>query len=108
MGRFNLSNIYLFLFLLLIIMAPNNAFAINLLGNKVCAVYNCFISTNLIVAIGAIAIFFLGMGVFFGKVNWGMAILVALGIILISNSMTIASMVVGGNPECTFEGLTPC
>jgi type IV secretory pathway VirB2 component (pilin) len=63
-------------------------------GDAVCTVYQCIVNSNLLAIIATMAIFFLGIGAFFGKVNWGLVIMVALGIAVIVGAMGIAATVI--------------
>jgi type IV secretory pathway VirB2 component (pilin) len=61
-------------------------------GPKLCLVVNALTGTTGR-AIATIGIIILGIGAFFGKVNWGLAILVAIGVISIfAAAMIVAAM----------------
>lgn len=51
-------------------------------------------------AIATLGIVFLGIGAFFGKLNWGLAVLVAVGIIAIFGAAELATGL-GGDATCT-------
>lgn len=63
--------------------------------SSLCNAYNCFFGNDVVVFIGTIAIIFLGIGAFFGKLNWGLVIVVVIGIIVIGGAGQFAAMVVG-------------
>lgn len=62
----------------------------DVVGSSVCNVYSCLLTGNIQIVIGAIAILFLGIGLFFGKVNWGIAITIVIGIVLMVSALDIA------------------
>ncbi|NDF11566.1 MAG: hypothetical protein EB060_01955 [Proteobacteria bacterium] len=47
-------------------------------------------------AIASIGICILGIGAFFGKVNWGLAMTVSVGVMAMFSSMKIANIFAGG------------
>lgn len=51
-------------------------------------------------AIATIAVVFLGIGAFFGKVTWGLAVAVSIGIFAIFGASTIVSNF-GGTTDCS-------
>lgn len=53
-------------------------------------------------AIATIAVIFLGFGAFFGKVTWGLAVAVAIGIFAIFGAATIVNQF-GGSGDCKFS-----
>lgn len=65
-------------------------------GATVCQVYMCIMNNSMLLAIATVAILFLGIGAFFGKVNWGLVIIIVLGIVVIVGAMTIATSFVSG------------
>jgi type IV secretory pathway VirB2 component (pilin) len=76
-------------------------------AKKICAVYLCYLSSDLVLVIATLGIFFLGIGAFFGKVNWGLVIIVVIGIVVISGAMSLASAISSGNGSagsCTKTG----
>ncbi|NDF11567.1 MAG: hypothetical protein EB060_01960 [Proteobacteria bacterium] len=52
-------------------------------------------------AIATVGIIILGIGAFFGKVNWGLAILVAVGVIAIFAAASIVGAMGAGGSTCT-------
>ncbi len=50
--------------------------------------------------LATLAIIFLGIGAFFGKVNWGLAVMIAVGIGAIFGASTIAGIVAAGGGTC--------
>lgn len=54
-------------------------------------------------AIATIAVIFLGFGAFFGKVTWGLAVAVAIGIFAIFGAATIVTQFGGSGTTCTYD-----
>ncbi len=52
-------------------------------------------------AIATVAIIAVGIGALLGKISWGMALIVALGVALIFGAATIVDAIQGGNVTCT-------
>lgn len=67
--------------------------------SKLCELYDCIFSNGIIVAIATIAILFLGIGAFFGKVNWGLVLMVGIAIITIAGAYQIALLLLGDDFE---------
>lgn len=68
---------------------------------SLCRAYNCFFGNDVVIFIGTIAIIFLGIGAFFGKLNWGLVIVVVIGIIVIASASQFAALIAGGSaPAC--------
>jgi type IV secretory pathway VirB2 component (pilin) len=83
------------------------------LGAKLCYVYACYVNSDLMIIIATMAILFLGIGAFFGKVNWGLVIIVVLGIVVTTGAMAIATKVIGSSggtvaPECKPDYAATC
>lgn len=85
---------------------PEIASAGDSLGVRICKVYHCYVSSDLMIIIATVAIFFLGIGAFFGKVNWGLVIIVVLGVVVITGAMQIGSAIAKGTgtDNCTSAG----
>ena len=66
-------------------------------GGIACGIYDCVTGNGLFAIIATMAIFFLGIGAFFGKVNWGLVIVITLGIVVIVGAAGIAGTLVGGD-----------
>ena len=75
-------------------------------GAVACGVYECVTGNGLFAIIATMAIFFLGIGAFFGKVNWGLVIVITLGIVVIVGAAGIASTLTGS--DCEVVGTTVC
>ena len=88
-------------------IVPQSSFALSTVGDTVCGVYNCIVDSNLLTVIATVGIFFLGIGAFFGKVNWGLVIIIALGIVVIVGAMGIATTLAGSS-GCSAASLTNC
>ncbi len=56
-------------------------------------------------AIATIAIIAVGIGALLGKISWGMALIVALGVALIFGAATIVQALGGGSETCTGTSL---
>lgn len=86
----------------LVVLSPQFAWASTLdteLSSGMCKVVNA-LTGRTGRAIASIGIIILGIGSFFGKVNWGLAITVAVGITAIFSSMQIAQALSGGTGSC--------
>lgn len=57
-------------------------------------------------AIATIAVIFLGFGAFFGKVTWGLAVAVSIGIFAIFGAATIVTQFGGPGTDCDITGGT--
>lgn len=86
------------------LLTPELALATNTdfggVGGKLCEIVQA-ITGNIGRAIATIAIVFLGIGAFFGKVTWGLAVAVGIGIFAIFGSATIVGKFAGGGAGCT-------
>lgn len=69
------------------------------LGERLCKAYYCYVNSDLLIIIATMAILFLGIGAFFGKVNWGLVIIVVLGIVVTTGAMAIAVKVAGDGKD---------
>ena len=89
---------YLFLFALtaLAAISPDSAHALNAsLGGKLCIITSAM-TGNIGRGIATLGIVFLGIGAFFGKVNWGLAIMVGVGVAAIFGASAIMGTFGGG------------
>ena len=75
-------------------------------GGIACGVYECVTGNGLFAIIATMAIFFLGIGAFFGKVNWGLVIVITLGIVVIVGAAGIAATLTGS--DCELVGANIC
>ncbi len=69
-------------------------------GGIICQVANT-LKGNLGKAIATIAIIFLGIGAFFGKTTWGLAVAVGVGIFAIFGASTILAQFTGDDGTCS-------
>lgn len=69
------------------------------IGNLLCGVANWFTGT-VGQGIATLAIIIVGIGALMGKVSWGMAIIVGLGVAVIFGAPTIVSELAGGPGGC--------
>jgi type IV secretory pathway VirB2 component (pilin) len=100
------SRLFLFAVAALTLVLPNMAFAqsatgLGDVGRIACSVYACVTGNGLFAIIATMAIFFLGIGAFFGKVNWGLVIVITLGIVVIVGAAGIASTLTGSDCDGT-------
>ena len=99
---------YLFLAATALIILPELAAAANsgmdFVTDKLCNIIK-FLTGGIGKAIAVLAIVILGVGAFFGKVNWGLAVTVTVGIIGIFGAFSIIEAV-GSN--ATGSGSTQC
>lgn len=97
---------YLFLFALtaLAAISPNSAFAgatdlNSALGGRLCLITQAM-TGNIGRGIATLGIVFLGIGAFFGKVNWGLAVMVGIGVAAIFGAASIMSTMGGNSAGC--------
>ena len=89
-------------------MLPGEAFAaLNSVEAAMCNVVNLLTSTTG-KAIATIAVIVVGIGALMGKISWGLALIVALGIALVFGAATIVDAVATGSgtitTNCTSAG----
>ncbi len=70
------------------------------IGNQLCAVVTA-ISGTTAKAIAIIALMFVGVGLFMGKVNWGVATATALGIIVLFGAPSLVGFLGGDGVNAT-------
>ena len=56
-------------------------------------------------ALATVAIIAVGVGALLGKISWGMALIVALGVALVFGAASIVSALGGTGTACTFTSL---
>ncbi|MCP5361172.1 MAG: TrbC/VirB2 family protein [Hyphomicrobiales bacterium] len=71
-----------------------------IIGGGLCNVIGN-LTGNVGAAIATLAVFILGVGAFFGKVNWGLAVMVAVGIAAIFGAASIVGTVDSSAAGCT-------
>lgn len=76
------------------VLFPNISFAQGAIGNTLCNIVDLLVG-NLGRAIANLAVIFLGIGMFFGKVSWNSAMAVAVGIALVFGAGNVVNMVAG-------------
>jgi type IV secretory pathway VirB2 component (pilin) len=94
---------FVFALLALVAITPDMASALAGLENGICTVVSA-LTGKIGRAIATVAIVFLGIGAFFGKVNWGLALVVSVGIVGIFGATFIAKQladVSGGGATAT-------
>lgn len=77
-------------------------------SQRLCDIYNCFFGNNVVIFIGTVAIIFLGIGAFFGKLNWGLCIVVIIGIIIIGGAGKLAAFIANNDGEGCEETAATC
>jgi len=88
-------------FLIALMFTPDIANAVDSaiqpseLDKSLCKLLVCFYNSAVVGVIATIAIIFLGLGVFFGKVNWGFVLTTASGIIVLASADQIAILFMG-------------
>ena len=90
----------LFTFVLsFLVLNPEISYAANQLElvvkNGFCEIIEA-LTGNVGKAIATFAVIFLGVGAFFGKVNWGLALMFAAGVVAIFGAAAIASQIATG------------
>ncbi len=96
---------YLFFFILIAafsLLYPDLLLAQNLndsVGQRLCNIVSVLVGPAG-QAIATAAVCFLGIGAFFGKVNWGLALTVATGIIAIFAAVRIVDGIRGAGTDC--------
>lgn len=66
------------------------------IGEALCTIVDWFTAGSVGSAVASLAVIFLGIGAFFGKVTWGMAVMFAAGIFAIFGSAEIVEAITGG------------
>ena len=89
------TNLFVLALGVLSFVLPTSAFALADFSSQVCEVYDCILNNDIILVIATVAIIFLGIGAFFGKVNWGLIVIVVLGIVVIFGAGEIAASLAG-------------
>ena len=79
--------------------AGSAAQSTNFFSDEMCRLLNCFLNDSVILLISTVAITFLGIAAFFGKVNWGLVIVIGAGVIVIAGAREIAVLFVGGSSD---------
>lgn len=85
-----------------VMFMPTDALAsggINSINDTLCVVVNWFLGP-IGKAIATLAVIIIGVGALMGKVSWGMAIIVGLGIAVIFGADTIASQLGASGNGC--------
>jgi type IV secretion system protein VirB2 len=82
-----------------VVMLPDMAFAVTatdtVIGNMMCIVTGWFLGSAG-KGLATLAIIIIGVGALMGKVSWGMAIIVGLGIALIFGAAALVNSLAGG------------
>lgn len=94
----------------MVFIIADSAFATNANTNDVIGITMCRLTTTLTggiaKSIATIAIFVVGIGLFMGKVNWGVAAMTAAGVGIIFGANKLLSLIAGSavNANCTLIG----
>ncbi|MEQ1704465.1 MAG: TrbC/VirB2 family protein [Rickettsiales bacterium] len=85
----------------IVVMLPDMAFAAvaTPIGNAMCTVAAWFLG-NTGQGLATLAIIVIGVGALMGKVSWGMAIIVGLGIALIFGAAAMVTSIGAGGSGC--------
>ena len=86
-----------------VVMLPDMAYAQSSdtpIGNVLCNVVGWF-TGNTGKGIATIAIIVIGVGALLGKVSWGMAIIVGIGVAIIFGASSLVNSIGGGAEGCT-------
>ena len=85
----------------IVVMLPDMAFATNntVVGNMMCTVVDWF-TGSAGQGLATLAIIIIGVGALMGKVSWGMAIIVGLGISLIFGAAAMVNSLSAGGTGC--------
>jgi type IV secretion system protein VirB2 len=81
-----------------VMLAPVDANATQTIGSLLCGVVSWFTGT-IGQGIATLAIIIIGIGALMGKVSWGMAIIVGIGVALIFGAPTLVDEIASFNPE---------
>ena len=87
-------------FAFMVMLMPSASFAGFDFGKRICALQECFLNNSVILLIATVAVIFLGIAAFFGKVNWGLVIVIGAGIIVIAGGSAIAGLFLGDGSAC--------
>jgi type IV secretory pathway VirB2 component (pilin) len=85
-----------------VMLVPADALAsggVNSINDALCTVINWFLGP-IGKAIATLAIIIIGVGALMGKVSWGMAIIVGLGVAVIFGADTIATQLGASGDSC--------
>lgn len=94
----NKNFVWAFVLSLAVTLMPEMAFAgYSAFEEGLCKVLECFFSDTVVGMIATVAIIFLGIGAFFGKVNWGLVIITVVGIVILVGAGEIAFIFAGAN-----------
>jgi len=90
-----MSKFFMFALAILVATAPEFASAFTGVDSSMCTIANALSGTTAR-ALGTLAIIFLGIGAFFGKVNWGLAVMVVVGIGAMFGATALVGSFTGG------------
>lgn len=82
-----------------VFLLPEMAMA-NAFQDGLCKLYKCFFSGTIVSMIATFAVIFLGIGAFFGKVNWGLVIVTLAGLVVVLGASSIIEMFHGDVSGC--------
>jgi type IV secretory pathway VirB2 component (pilin) len=105
---FKNKNMFVLLALVILAATPNAFAAItcvsgaNMFTCYICGISSCVFGTGVATAIATLAVIFLGIGAFFGKVNWGLVIMVGVGIAAILGAGALVQIFT--NQSCAVGG----
>jgi len=82
-----------------VMLMPTGAFAGDTIGDVLCGVADWF-TGPVGQGIATLAILVIGIGALMGKVSWGMAIIVGIGVAVIFGAPAIVGEISGGQQGC--------
>lgn len=96
-----LSRVLVCCLLSALVLMPDAAHAaIYNFADALCSIV-CAITGRIGKALATLAVIIIGIAAFFGKVNWGLALMVAVGIAALFGAATIVQIISGsGDPIC--------
>lgn len=85
-------------------MIPESAFATNAIELAFCNVVNLLTNTTGR-AVATVAVIAVGIGALLGKISWGMALIVAIGVALVFGASSIVTALGSSSGNCTSGSL---
>jgi len=107
--NFSLRSLFFFLVTFLLINNYEIALAASTtdpIGQQLCSIIN-IIQGNTVRAIAIAALISIGIGLFMGKVNWGVALTTAVGVIILFGAPNLISFLSGNTvSSCSTSGIS--
>lgn len=106
-NKFTSTGLFLIAISALFLLMPEfAAAATDPLGDAMCKIF-ALVTGSIAKTVGVIGIAALGIGLFLGKLNWGVAVAVGIGVILIFGAPQVIGWLTGGdaaNVKCDGSG----